>query len=166
MKKIIFTFLFGAMILFSFSQSIERHVISSTGSSTTAGGITLSSTVGEIATTTLISGSVVLTQGFQQPNPEDLTSVPEDKKTNLDYKIYPNPTSDQLIIELNSDKPAELVIEICDMSGKQVVLLKKTIHVSGNVKEQVDMTSFAAGNYLLKLIYGNDAVKTFQVMKK
>ena len=43
--------------------------------------------------------------------------------------------------------------------------VSKTIKVSGNVNEMVDMSKLAAGNYLLKLVYGNNVVKTFQVMK-
>lgn len=165
MKKLIFTMAFFVAVMVCFSQTLERQVISSAGSFSTAGGISLSATVGEVAVTTLISGSVVLTQGFQQPNPEDLTAVPEEQKINLTYKIYPNPTSDKLVVELTVDKPAELIIQVYDMSGKDVILITKTIKVTGSVNELVDMSTLATGNYLVKLVYGKDAVKTFQVMK-
>lgn len=46
---------------------LSRQVIGSTGNYSTAGGISISSTVGEPAVTTLTGGSSILTQGFQQP---------------------------------------------------------------------------------------------------
>ena len=118
MKKVLISTVFSLFVLIAMSQTLERQVISSAGSFSTAGGITLSSTVGEVAVTTMIAGTVVLTQGFQQPNPEDFTAVPDEQKINLNYKIYPNPTSDQLVVEFTADKPTELSIQLFDLNGK------------------------------------------------
>lgn len=60
-----------ALLLFtsvSFSQSIERQVIGSSGNTLSNGTVSLDFTVGELAVTTITDGSVVLTQGFHQAN--------------------------------------------------------------------------------------------------
>ena len=51
-----------------FSQSIERDVVASSGDYFEGAGISLSWTLGEIATETYISGNTILTQGLQQPD--------------------------------------------------------------------------------------------------
>ncbi|MCB2219858.1 MAG: hypothetical protein KQI35_05625 [Bacteroidetes bacterium] len=68
MKTQIFTivFLVGAMLCSA--QSIERSVVASAGDYFEGAGVSMSWTLGEIATETFTSGNVILTQGFQQPN--------------------------------------------------------------------------------------------------
>lgn len=51
-----------------FSQSIERYVVASSGDHFIAGNISLSWTLGELATETWSAGNVILTEGFQQPD--------------------------------------------------------------------------------------------------
>ena len=67
MKKILLTSIYLAFATFCFSQQISRHVISSGGNYTNAGGHTISSTIGEAMISTLNSSTNTLTQGFQQP---------------------------------------------------------------------------------------------------
>jgi hypothetical protein len=50
------------------SQSIERSVVASSGDYFEGAGISLSWTLGEIATEAYTSGNTILTQGFQQPD--------------------------------------------------------------------------------------------------
>lgn len=56
------------------AQSLTPQVVASGGGSFTAGGYTLDFTIGEPTVTTLIAGSSILTQGFQQPNAQSGTS--------------------------------------------------------------------------------------------
>ncbi|MBN2173918.1 MAG: hypothetical protein JW731_07295 [Bacteroidales bacterium] len=59
--------LFLAGALFCSAQSIERQVIASSGDYFEGANISLSWTLGEIATETFTGGNLILTQGFQQP---------------------------------------------------------------------------------------------------
>jgi hypothetical protein len=72
MYQTAFVFLLTALLLLLgvsiFAQSIERDVVASSGDYYESGGISLSWTLGEIATETYISGDNILTQGFQQPD--------------------------------------------------------------------------------------------------
>jgi hypothetical protein len=68
MKKISFIILAMSIgITQLFSQSIERSVFASSGDYFEGANISLSWTLGEIATETFTNGNTILTQGFQQP---------------------------------------------------------------------------------------------------
>lgn len=67
-NSLLLSFLLLALPGLSLAQTLERSVIGTTGSSSTAGNIHISSTVGEAVIQTGQSGSFILTQGFQQPD--------------------------------------------------------------------------------------------------
>ncbi len=66
MKTLIFSTLFVVTTLFCYSQSIERDVVASSGDYFEGTNVSLSWTLGEIATETYSAGNIILTQGFQQ----------------------------------------------------------------------------------------------------
>ena len=68
MKKILLTIICLTFTTISFSQQISRYVAASGGNYFSAGGYSISSTIGEPMVTTLNSISNVFTQGFQQPS--------------------------------------------------------------------------------------------------
>lgn len=53
--------------------SISHQLLGTTGNSSSGGGVMLSSSCGEIATSTFFSSSRFLTQGFQQPTSDELS---------------------------------------------------------------------------------------------
>ena len=70
MNKYIQSALLLIMALFlntSYAQTIDRKVISTSGSVFQSTGVSVSATLGETFTTTLTGGGMMLTQGFQQP---------------------------------------------------------------------------------------------------
>ena len=66
MKTQILTTLFVVATSLCFSQSIERDVVASSGDYFEGANVSLSWTLGEIATETYTAGNIILTQGFQQ----------------------------------------------------------------------------------------------------
>ena len=66
MKTKILSILFFAATILCTAQSIERDVVASSGDYFEGTNISLSWTLGEIATETYSSGNIILTQGFQQ----------------------------------------------------------------------------------------------------
>jgi hypothetical protein len=162
MKKIsllICTFLTGCLV---FSQSLERQVISSGGDYVTSGSVSLSYTVGEVATATLSNGNLILTQGFQQP---DQTAVGIDETPfSGEIKVYPNPTHDIVIVDLTTDQTG-LILELTSILGQQLET-RKLDTSSGSYSGQVDMQGYAAGDYVLYLRDANGRViTTYKVQK-
>lgn len=68
MKTPILLFAFLAGTMFCAAQSIERDVVASSGDYFEGADISLSWTLGEVATDTYMNGNTIVTQGFQQPD--------------------------------------------------------------------------------------------------
>lgn len=164
MKKL-FLITIAALPGLLFAQTAERQVIGSAGAYTTAtNGLQASSTVGETATATGTSSSLVLTQGFQQPGN---TSVGiEDVELGFAMKAYPNPVSDAVTLDFNVEKEQQLSIAVFDGQGRQV-LPTQQLHVSGNMLHAVKMAGVAPGNYFIRLQNADGKLnKSIQIHKK
>lgn len=132
------------------AQSLDRQVIGSAGGFDSQGGYSLSFTVGEPVVETAISGTLVLTQGFQQPD-DIKVGVNDIVKLEMDYSIFPNPTANQLTVQLSADEVVEVYISLHDMLGKELSQLNRTVLVDGVTQQQYDLSSLAAANYMLIL---------------
>lgn len=68
MKKIVLSGFFFTFYFNANSQSIERQILASAGNYIEVGNKSYSYTVGEVAIETFSSATIVLTQGFHQPD--------------------------------------------------------------------------------------------------
>jgi hypothetical protein len=133
--------------------SLERQVIGSTGNFSTSATMQLSSTVGEAVTQTLISGTLVLTQGFQQPDRNYWQTGTEDLlDLVVSYEVFPNPTSDLLTVRLESEKRVELQLQMYELSGKKLAGLDKNLSGQGQIESQFSLANLAEGIYLLTFL--------------
>jgi hypothetical protein len=73
-----------------------------------------------------------------------------DAKSYQMIKIYPNPAGNLLTIETNDPVDQELVIEILNITGK-VVYRKNYTSVNVNFSEQIDLSGYEMGVYLVKV---------------
>ena len=152
---------FIALLVFSSiisAQSIAPDVIASNGNSS---NIQLNWTLGEVMVDTYSNGSNILTQGFHQTN-LTITTVEDPNLLDLHVNVYPNPSSDRIIIEVSkSDK--NLLLELYDMSGKLV--LTETIPAEVNRKE-LNLSALATSYYLLKMFSNNgEIISTYKIQK-
>lgn len=154
----IFSFLFLLILTCLSSElvgqlAIERQVIASYGSFHTAGSLTVSATAGEAATETLnsISGTLVLTQGFQQAD-MTTTAIEDDRLEQIvNYQIYPNPTHNQLTVDVQTSDAVHLEIAMYDMRGRAIPELTREITGMGDLQQQLSLVSLASGRYLLMI---------------
>ncbi|MFK7771358.1 MAG: reprolysin-like metallopeptidase [Saprospiraceae bacterium] len=82
----------------------------------------------------------------------DFTSLNE-IDFDLSFDLFPNPTQDQLNIELNQPTEQKLSFQIFDVTGKLVQEIQFTKNNS-YLKEQVDVSRLAAGSYEVLLSDG------------
>lgn len=164
-KYITFLLLITGICLIGSAQSLERQVISATGSYSTSSNLQLSSTVGEPVIETLINGSITLTQGFQQPDRNGNVGI-EDLGVVLDYQIFPNPTTGKLFITLESSKALTISLSLTDLNGRQLGIEIPDLKVAGTAREEMDLSVLANGQYLLHLIDAQHQLqKTFKILK-
>jgi hypothetical protein len=90
----------GACLLLthgSFAQTTSPNVISTAGSSTQNGSVIIDQTIGEPLTTTHVSGSNTLTQGFEQPV---VSSVGISEWESAQVQLFPNPAQHAAIVKI------------------------------------------------------------------
>ncbi len=162
MKKIILTLSFLVVAFIGSSQTIERQVVASGGETYSGSNYIVSSTIGEPITGTATSSTYILSQGFQQGT---FTASSLDEKVSVNYKIYPNPVTSILNIELSTVKQTSLHINIYDMRG--ALVSTQSVDFSGETIANSDFSTLPAGTYVVKISdNANNVVQSLQVVKQ
>lgn len=157
-------FLLLSLGLLSAQVSIERQVIGVTGGYTDTPTLKVSDTVGETAVSTVISGTVILTQGFQQAGENEITDLEE--AIELSYRLYPNPTSDLLTVEISLEQPIDIQVEIFDLSGRAFPGLHQTLTGFGTSEARLSLAQLPAGIYVLSLKSADGQVLATEQIQK
>ena len=160
MKKLLLIFL--CLPLIGFGQITSPSVISSSGNSYNNGGINMDYTLGEIVVETfqptvtpLPLTYTILTQGFHQGILKVTTSV---ENIDIKTKVYPNPTTNFIIIELEKNVNADILVY--DINGKLVLKDK----LNDENQKQLDFSFLNQGNYLLHINIA-DKQSVYQINK-
>ena len=155
MKKFFLAFLF----LLSYN-GLSQSVISSAGSSNSAGDYLISWTVGETAIATISSSSTTLTQGFHQPLLVDVLPTGIEKELQLEMRAFPNPTIDKVIFE-GGDPVGIYHVRVVDKLGR--VLEQKSLPYQDLVLE---MSRYENGTYLVEVVEDDSGKrKIFNIIK-
>jgi len=148
----------------SFGQTLSPSVIASAGDVYSNGTVSLAWTLGELAVSTINSGSNLLTQGFHQPELNIPIGISQ-PKGQLHVNAFPNPVSDNLVLEVNSSQADKFAVEITDVLGR-VVKTSELSYGDGKTSQTIRMEGFAPGAYLVKVntVTGQFS-KTFKITK-
>ena len=147
--------------LCSISFCNAQEVISATGRSVENAGYQLSWTVGEPMVETFSSENSALTQGFHQSKLA-VTAIDQLSIGNLKLKVYPNPFSEELSIETQTNGlEMEINLVLYDVTGK--MLYQKKIM---DPLEKILMKQFPSGNYMIRF-YSDRMLplQTFKIVK-
>ncbi|MFV0306051.1 MAG: T9SS type A sorting domain-containing protein [Moheibacter sp.] len=68
-------------------------------------------------------------------------------ENNYSVKVYPNPTSSEINIILDTPNTKEYIVSLTDMTGKQVYTKK----ISNENNLNIDVQKFPKGTYILKV---------------
>ena len=138
-----------------FGQVTTPSVISTSGNSYNNGGVNMDYTLGEIVVETHINSTTILTQGFHQGVLKVNTSV---ENIDIKTKIYPNPTTNFIIIELEKNVNADILVY--DINGKIVIKDR----LNNEQQKQLDFSFLNQGNYLLHINIA-DKKSVYQINK-
>lgn len=147
--------------------SLERQVYASAGQYLAPNGapLTLSCTVGEPIVETLFNIKLILTQGFQQPLENEITSVDLDM-ADWNIKAFPNPFNENVNIEISSDKSSEFGITITNLIGQNLGQEYLANHYPGKNVYQLNTSSLATGMYIVTVSSKDGKlVKSFKMSK-
>lgn len=130
--------------------SIERQVIATSGQTLASGSLSQDFTLGESATRTVTSGSIHLTQGFQQGNLGPSSTVATLLADN-EWVIYPQPARDRLFIRLDRPHIKSIRLEVFDLLGRTLVS-DQSAFTSDPTLSQLNVQTWSTGTYLLRLL--------------
>lgn len=148
-EKLLFLLLLSLFGVTGFSQSLERSVLASDGATSTLGDITLEWTLGELATSTLVTDDGLLTQGFHQP----VLSVTrlltyENLEEFYAVQVRPNPVSSLLTVDIEAEREEPLSVDLMDLNGK---LLKQSKLDFPFQPLQINMSLYPSGLYVVRV---------------
>lgn len=141
-----------------FAQSLSPELISSSGDSFSNATYQLDWSVGEVLTTTHVSGNIIITQGFHQNN-YVITTV-ESFETQIDMIIYPNPTTNFINLQIENELYEKMQYQLTDITGK-ILQIRQIV----NMTEQIDFSIYSNGIYLLSVFQNNQIIKSFKIQK-
>lgn len=145
------------LLLYGGSLYAQEATVTSGADATGTGG-TVSYSIGQVAYVTDTSSEGTVTQGVQQPYEIYAITGIENEKISLDFSVYPNPTTDILYLKVEDNE--DVFYQLFDLKGRMVdsekALMKDT---------RISMKEFEASTYFLKVMKGEQLVKTFKIIK-
>lgn len=160
MRKLITLILF----LFSISYSFSQSSLNASGNTFVTGTSSVSYTLGQIDFSYIGNSTTIIYLGVQQPGlpsgtPKIITLDGVEPGQSLVFSAYPNPTFDNIKINLSS---SETIFNyfLFDASGK---LIKQ-----GNFKDNesiISLENLPTATYFLKVISENGFEKNIKIIK-
>ena len=143
----------------NFAQAQES--VNSIGGVDAGTGGTVSFSVGQMVYTTDSKEAGAVVQGIQRPYRITTTDIKKLDNT-LSFKAYPNPSSDDLFLEMNAFRNEKLVYQLYDIQGK--LIMSNPIEIP---KTQINMRDLAVGAYVIHIYDSkNQAIQTIQIIKE
>lgn len=146
MKKAIIIIM-AMMPALLFAQTAVWQVVGSSGGYYPGPQLKVTSTVGETVVNTLKSSTIILTQGFQQPDDGPMNI--EDKESGLSINIYPNPAKEVVLLEVDNPSLMELSAQLFDFRGTIISQPLNKQKVEGSYTHEINLSALPAGSYFL-----------------
>ncbi|KAB2817545.1 T9SS type A sorting domain-containing protein [Phaeocystidibacter marisrubri] len=96
-------------------------------------------------------------------------------ETTLDYVVpfnipnntmtYPNPTTGFIGVVFNAQNAGEVVVQLSDMTGKQVWVVTEQAISTGKHYLEFDLAPVASGVYILNILQGDESIYTERIIK-
>ena len=153
MRKISLSLIFGCFSLLGLSQ---QNTVSTGGNATGTNG-SVSYSIGQIDYSNQQGTNGSLNEGVQQPQEFYLLAI--DEAHSIELSIYPNPTTDFLMLEFDQLHD-NLEYILTDMNGKRI-----QNQVIESTKIAIDMRTYASGAYHLTLNAQAKTLQTINILK-
>ena len=134
--------------------------VNATGSNASGSGGSVSYSVGQVVYTTNTGTNGSVAQGVQQPF-EIFTVGIKETALNISLTAFPNPTMDNLTLQISDYNNEKLSYQLFDMQGKQLsngqIVAQQT---------QINMNSLPTATYFVNVVnQENKKVQSFKIIK-
>lgn len=116
--------------------------------------------IGQVFTKTNTSGGITIYEGVQNMFDNSILSSLDVELVTLEMLVYPNPSSDFVVLSLETKDFNSLSFSIYDVQGK--LLIANSVLMN---KTNIDISNLSVGAYFLKVNYGGLTIKSFQLIK-
>lgn len=132
------------------SQNNFLSIISSQGGTDKTESISLEWSIGENFVETISLEGNIITQGFHQSylHQSSTLNVNNSFEYSINSIVYPNPTGNQITIQLQNTNDIRLTVSLSEINGKFIK------QVSTNLQDSnldLDIMNLSSGTYLLKI---------------
>ena len=150
-----------SVLLLSISITVQaQQATTASGGDASGSGGTVAFSVGQVVCTANTNASGTVSQGVQQPF-EIFTLGVKETELNISLKAFPNPTLDNLTLQISDYNNEKLLYKLYDMQGK---LLNNGQILTQQTK--IEMTSLPTATYFINVVnQQNKKVKTFKIIK-
>jgi opacity protein-like surface antigen len=156
------TALLGAAILMgtmSYAQTIENVTFSAVASSNDNFQPVMGTPYG--ASFSGANGSLEISASYGESSYEQSSLSTEELKLLSSIRVFPNPTTYVVNVDLSQLPQGEYVLYLLDLAGKVVY---KQIAIASNA--QIDMTLFSIGTYMLNVqTKASQKIENFKIIK-
>ncbi len=151
--------LLATVLLWAGFAQAQESVNASGGDATGSGG-TVAYSVGQVVYTTNTNASGTVSQGVQQAY-EIFTVGIKETELNISLSVYPNPTADNLTLQISDFKNETLSYQLIDLQGKLIsngqVTAKQT---------QINTSNLPPASYFVNVVTKkNKKVQSFKFIK-
>jgi hypothetical protein len=130
------------------------------GGDATGSGGTVAYSVGQVVYTTNTSASGTVSQGVQQAY-EIFTVGIKETELNISLSVFPNPTADNLTLQISDYNNEKLTYQLYDMQGKLLSNGQVTAQ-----QTQIKTSSLPAATYFINVVnQENQKVQSFKIIK-
>ncbi len=159
MNKILTLVLLTTISMVS-AQSIDRQVFTTAGNTVSNANHKITFTIGEPLIGT-IQNSTVISQGFLAAVSSSTTLAIDEQLLNTAIKVYPNPVTEKLSIDLNNVS-GDAKVMIYSSTGQ--LLKTEKLNTQNN---SINISHLQNGLYLVNLHFSDyKTIKTFKIIKQ
>jgi hypothetical protein len=148
--KIVFLHIIAVLFTSRAGAQLSNQLLGAAGASFSGTSFSIDFSIGEVFTTSLSSGPVLLTQGFQQPYHINMVSLPPEQDYNqlvlgneINIAVFPNPFSSTITIRKNHSLHLECVL--LDITGRKL----KVFELADDTL-LIDLSELSSGKYHLR----------------
>lgn len=154
--------------VFFISLNLNSQVtMNSSGNTAVISAGSFDYSIGEILVSTGTAQNVIVTQGVLQRIAVYALSIQE-KTFDIQTNIFPNPTSEELNIDINTEKNVHVNFRLMDLAGR-VLNDFEVKSLSGDLSQKINMSHLANGQYILNINIltksGNSNQSIHQIIK-
>lgn len=141
------------------NSSAQQNTDASGGTASGAGG-TATYSIGQMDYVTATGTGGSISEGLQHPYKISILSGIEDTDINLVFSVYPNPTTDFVVLSVQNANIQNMTYQLFDVQGKLIEKQK----LSGS-ETLISMTDLANDIYFIKVLNKTRELKVFKVIK-